>query len=182
MKIKSLQHKEVIDKVVIWSNALLEEALSKKDILSLIQLYVLLEICKPCSQEGKIPFEKILNQKSPEDFIKASPSLCIEFFILIKKYRPDLYKKEISNIVDVYTSILEEIRNDQPNNSEIFFMMRMIHQLNDMNSTLKKTTVIHISEDSFLLQPKTIIEKHHGSIKLDLNNKLTTFKITLPNG
>ncbi len=33
-----------------------------------------------------------------------------------------------------------------------------------------------------LYYTKTIIEKHHGSIKLDLNNKLTTFKITLPNG
>ncbi|MUU77806.1 sensor histidine kinase [Winogradskyella endarachnes] len=32
-----------------------------------------------------------------------------------------------------------------------------------------------------LYYTKTIIEKHNGSISLDLNNNLTTFKITLPN-
>lgn len=33
-----------------------------------------------------------------------------------------------------------------------------------------------------LYYTKTIIEKHDGSISLDLGNQLTTFKITLPNG
>ena len=33
-----------------------------------------------------------------------------------------------------------------------------------------------------LYYTKTIIEKHNGSVILDLNNKLTTFKISLPNG
>ncbi|WP_299125005.1 ATP-binding protein [uncultured Winogradskyella sp.] len=33
-----------------------------------------------------------------------------------------------------------------------------------------------------LYYTKTIVEKHHGSITLDLNKNLTTFKITLPNG
>ncbi|WP_299117666.1 sensor histidine kinase KdpD [uncultured Winogradskyella sp.] len=33
-----------------------------------------------------------------------------------------------------------------------------------------------------LYYTKSIIEKHNGSISLDLNNKLTTFKIELPNG
>lgn len=33
-----------------------------------------------------------------------------------------------------------------------------------------------------LYYTKTIIEKHNGSIKLELNKELTTFKITLPNG
>jgi two-component system phosphate regulon sensor histidine kinase PhoR len=33
-----------------------------------------------------------------------------------------------------------------------------------------------------LYYTKTIIEKHKGAISLDLNNALTTFKITLPNG
>ncbi|SHH00350.1 sensor histidine kinase [Winogradskyella jejuensis] len=33
-----------------------------------------------------------------------------------------------------------------------------------------------------LFYTKSIIEKHEGSIQLDLNNKLTTFKIELPNG
>ncbi|MBO6879210.1 ATP-binding protein [Winogradskyella sp.] len=33
-----------------------------------------------------------------------------------------------------------------------------------------------------LYYTKTIIEKHNGSISLDLNKNLTTFKITLPNG
>ena len=33
-----------------------------------------------------------------------------------------------------------------------------------------------------LYYTKKIIEKHNGSIYLDLNNKLTTFKISLPNG
>lgn len=33
-----------------------------------------------------------------------------------------------------------------------------------------------------LYYTKTIVDKHHGSITLDLNANLTTFKITLPNG
>ncbi|WP_179319077.1 sensor histidine kinase [Winogradskyella helgolandensis] len=33
-----------------------------------------------------------------------------------------------------------------------------------------------------LYYTKTIIDKHHGSITLELNKNLTTFKITLPNG
>jgi signal transduction histidine kinase len=33
-----------------------------------------------------------------------------------------------------------------------------------------------------LYYAKTIIDKHNGSIALELNNNLTTFKITLPNG
>ncbi|TCK67477.1 two-component system phosphate regulon sensor histidine kinase PhoR [Winogradskyella wandonensis] len=33
-----------------------------------------------------------------------------------------------------------------------------------------------------LFYTKSIIEKHDGTIKLDLNNQLTTFKISLPNG
>ena len=33
-----------------------------------------------------------------------------------------------------------------------------------------------------LYYTKSIIEKHDGNISLDLNNKLTTFKIELPNG
>lgn len=33
-----------------------------------------------------------------------------------------------------------------------------------------------------LFYTKTIVEKHHGKIEVELNNKLTTFKITMPNG
>ena len=33
-----------------------------------------------------------------------------------------------------------------------------------------------------LYYTKSIIEKHNGTINLDLNNKLTTFKIEFPNG
>ena len=154
---KPLEYKETIYKVAIWNATLLDEALQKKDILLQVQSYVLSEICEPSSQKGKIPFEEILSQKSLEDFIKSSPSLYIEFLFLLKKYDLDLYEKEATGIAAVYTSILEEIWNEQPDHVEVFFMINMLHQLTGTSPEFKKIPDIMVSEDSFLLKPKTVI-------------------------
>lgn len=155
-----MKHKETIDNVVIWNTSVLKEAFRKNDILVQVQSYVVSEICNPHSQKGSIPFEEILTQKPLEDFIKSSPSLCIEFLILLKKYRLDLYEKEATDLVDIYESLLEDIWKDQPTNIDLFFMLNMMHQLKGTSPEFKNTRDITVSEDSFLLQSKVVIEKH----------------------
>jgi two-component system phosphate regulon sensor histidine kinase PhoR len=70
--------------------------------------------------------------------------------------------------------------------------------ISDNGNTLNKTNKERIFEKFYrvpkgnthdvkgfgigLYYTKTIIDKHNGSIVLDLNKNLTTFKITLPNG
>jgi len=175
---KLLEYKETIDKVASWNATLLEEALHKKDVLSQVQSYVLSEICKPSSQKGKIPFEEILTQKSLEDFMKSSPSLCIEFLFLLKKYDLDLYEKEAVSIIVAYEAILGEIWDEQPDHVEVFFMINMLHQLTGTSPEFKKIPDIMVSEDSFLLKPKTVIEKHLNDLILSSHCGLHHIQLT----
>jgi hypothetical protein len=178
MKIEQLERRKIKDKVSIWTSSVLEEALCQKDILLMVQSYVLLELCDSLFQKGEIPFEEILKAKTSENFIKSSPSLFIEFLLLMKKYRPDLYTIELVSLVDVYQLILKEIWDDSPNNIDVFLMLNMISRLKSSLPEITEPSDIKISEDSFLLKSKTVIKRNLNYLLIASNYGQKNIELT----
>ncbi len=157
MNMQTLRHKEAVEKVFCWTTKTFEEAIISNDSLLKIQCYVLLEMCKPSSQNIN-SFESVLKEITPEYFLKTAPSLFLDFLLLVKKYQPSSYTKELKEVILLYKSILEEIK-EETNNIDILLFLTKINILNDVVLKTTEVDCLNISENDFLLKSKGEIDK-----------------------
>lgn len=178
MRAAQLSYKSVANKVDFWAHKTLEAALLKKDVLLEVQTYVLLDMCNSEAQIT-IPFEEIIEKKSLENFISLSPLLCVEFLLLMKKYKPELYTSEVENLVCHYESILEVIKKESPENFDVFVLLHKISSLKNEFSNHKEITIeIKVFEDDFLLKSKSAIDKKLNEILIATNFGKYSFNLT----